>query len=495
MKKILCLVLVIVTMINVSIINASANTASNEIYVYVDGKYVSEADVKPFIENNRTLVPVRAVTEKMGAEVLWDNDTRTVTINKPTEKMVYNGVEYFNCTAHASLIIGSNEISIGLSDKNGALMFRTVEKMDIAAKIVNERTFIPARFVGYALGYDIVWNQAKLRVDYNFIGKQTIDFEIQEEPKKPEVTKPDVNEKYPNTTTVDGKDYPSRDGYDNIVIVDTSKGKIEDNKFVNLVPYRFTENNVTIESDEKEYEISNNNTAEENFKNFSKFYEDKTGEDVEIVEILDDLKIYHLEFLTNNNFLFQYFDGKSSDSTIYLHKYLDEKKYYKMTVSSPIYDYSKLYYICQDNRDIGFGSFYGNKVYGMKDDSFLRKGADKNTLLFLNAFLGENGQKIWKMMSDYYTFSGHFYVPQDTEWKKFENNEPIVFDSINKNHVEKYGLKFISSHDEIGETVLIVESFNGQKIYIEYTKPYIIGDLISGYTVAFEKIENWNIQN
>ncbi|MBO5135889.1 MAG: copper amine oxidase N-terminal domain-containing protein [Clostridia bacterium] len=489
MKKILCLVLVIVTMINVSIINASANTASNEIYVYVDGKYVSEADVKPFIENNRTLVPVRAVTEKMGAEVLWDNDTRTVTINKPTEKMVYNGVEYFNCTAHASLIIGSNEISIGLSDKNGALMFRTVEKMDIAAKIVNERTFIPARFVGYALGYDIVWNQAKLRVDYNFIGKQTIDFEIQEEPKKPEVTNPDVNEKYPNTTTVDGKDYPSRNGYDNIVIVDTSKGKIEDNKFVNLVPYRFTENNVTIESDEKEYEISNNNTAEENFNNFSKFYEDKTGEEVEFIETSDGEKIYKMEYLTNNNVGYKYVYGKSKNSGRFLYKYLEDKEYYKIITSSPVYDYSKLYYICQDNVDIGYGNFYGQRVYGNKDDSLLRKGANKNTLLFLNSFLGENGQKVWKMISDYYTFSGYFHVPQDTEWKKFENNKPIVFDTIDQEHVEKYGLKFINSYNEIGMTILVLET-NNQKIYIEYSRPYIIGDLIGGYTVVFEKIEN-----
>ena len=87
------------------------------------------------------------------------------------------------------------------------------------------------------------------------------------------------------------------------------------------------------------------------------------------------------------------------------------------------------------------------------------------------------------------TFTGYFYVSQDTEWKKFENNEPIVFDSIDKNHVEKYGLKFVSSYDEIGKTILILES-EVQRIYIEYTKPYIISDLTSGYTVAFEKIEN-----
>ncbi len=40
----------------------------------------TELDVAPFIQDGRTLVPVRAISEALGAEVGWDNDTRTVTI-------------------------------------------------------------------------------------------------------------------------------------------------------------------------------------------------------------------------------------------------------------------------------------------------------------------------------------------------------------------------------------------------------------------------------
>ena len=40
-----------------------------------------ELDVPPIIVNDRTLVPVRAITESMGAEVIWDGDTRTVDIH------------------------------------------------------------------------------------------------------------------------------------------------------------------------------------------------------------------------------------------------------------------------------------------------------------------------------------------------------------------------------------------------------------------------------
>ncbi len=48
---------------------------------YVNGEAV-ELDVAPFIENNRTYLPVRFVSEYLGAIVNWDADTRTVTIIK-----------------------------------------------------------------------------------------------------------------------------------------------------------------------------------------------------------------------------------------------------------------------------------------------------------------------------------------------------------------------------------------------------------------------------
>lgn len=39
-------------------------------------------DAVPYIENSRTFVPVRFVSEALGANVKWDENTRTVTITK-----------------------------------------------------------------------------------------------------------------------------------------------------------------------------------------------------------------------------------------------------------------------------------------------------------------------------------------------------------------------------------------------------------------------------
>jgi hypothetical protein len=39
-------------------------------------------DMPPYIKGRRTLVPVRAVSEELGAQVAWNEDTRSVTISK-----------------------------------------------------------------------------------------------------------------------------------------------------------------------------------------------------------------------------------------------------------------------------------------------------------------------------------------------------------------------------------------------------------------------------
>ena len=40
-------------------------------------------DVQPIVINGRTLIPVRALSEALGGEVFWDENTQTVTINCP----------------------------------------------------------------------------------------------------------------------------------------------------------------------------------------------------------------------------------------------------------------------------------------------------------------------------------------------------------------------------------------------------------------------------
>lgn len=51
--------------------------------VTVDGDPVHFPDVQPVLMNGRVLVPLRGVFEKMDVDVEWDKATRTVTASRP----------------------------------------------------------------------------------------------------------------------------------------------------------------------------------------------------------------------------------------------------------------------------------------------------------------------------------------------------------------------------------------------------------------------------
>jgi len=101
--------------------------------VILDGQQLS-FDVPPTIENGRTLVPLRAIFEAMGATVTWDGETRTAI-----------GVKD-NTTVR--LPIGSVEPTIN----------DTIHKLDVPGKIVNGRTLAPLRFIGEAFGGTVGWD-------------------------------------------------------------------------------------------------------------------------------------------------------------------------------------------------------------------------------------------------------------------------------------------------------------------------------------------------
>ena len=105
------------------------------ISVLVDGKAV-EFDQPPVIENDRTLVPMRAIFEALGAEVEWDDATKSVT-SKKGEKSV-------------KLSINSDIMVTDAGEK----------KLDMPAKIINDRTMIPVRAVSEAMDCLVDWDGA-----------------------------------------------------------------------------------------------------------------------------------------------------------------------------------------------------------------------------------------------------------------------------------------------------------------------------------------------
>ncbi len=110
-----------------------------EVNVMFQGKMIQFPDQKPEIKNDRTMVPVRAVMENMGAQVDYDQDNKGVTIT-------LNG-------AVTSFTVGSDTYQVTV-DGNTA-----TEKMDCACYVTGDRTMVPVRFLSEASGYQVFWDQ------------------------------------------------------------------------------------------------------------------------------------------------------------------------------------------------------------------------------------------------------------------------------------------------------------------------------------------------
>ena len=485
MKRITSLILLVIMLLSLSV----TVSAQEEVNLYVDKKYVQNAN--GFIENGRTMVPVRALAEKMQSEVIWVESERKVILNKPCDKMEYNGTTYENVVARCELILGKAEIKIKLL-KDDKEIFNVLKKIDCIANAINGRTHIPARFVGYALGYSVEYRKelSGHKVYYEFIGKQTIDFDIQED--KDNTPKLDYDydkEKYPDITTVYDKDYPSRKGYEDIVIIDTSIGKYENGKMVNLVPYKFIQNNYIIESDEKEYDLSNNKTPEENLETFKKFYEDKVHDKVK-VEKYDNGGIgLNPTYSTINDAIYLKYAPYQVLYELYYDQeainYIGNKKYYGIDVYFTKYDFSKYFMHNTISNDLQYGSKLTN---GFGIDAGVH-----NSLLMSNEFLGEIGQRIWKMMNDYYTLEGAFYVNPNTEWTKCHPETTLMLadplDPISDKQASEYGLNIIKRFKSPKTTTetLVINS-GKQNIYVHYRVPDISSS-VPTYCIFFEYIE------
>ena len=105
-----------------------------KIKVTVNGERVSFPDQAPVIENERILVPLRAIFEALGAEVEWIDETKIVYAKKGVIEI--------------SLELGSNKLYI-----NNRPTF-----LDVPAKALNGRVMVPTRAIAEAFGYNVTWD-------------------------------------------------------------------------------------------------------------------------------------------------------------------------------------------------------------------------------------------------------------------------------------------------------------------------------------------------
>ena len=98
-----------------------------------DGKVIA-LDSPPIIENDRTLVPLRAVSETLGAIVEWDPIKRIAIVDSEE--------------GHMEFMVDTFTVSINSICKEN----------DVKSIIINNRTMVPIRIIAETLNCDVEWN-------------------------------------------------------------------------------------------------------------------------------------------------------------------------------------------------------------------------------------------------------------------------------------------------------------------------------------------------
>ncbi len=130
MKKLLCVFLSVF----ISLSYLVPVTADEEISVYIDGQKI-DFDQPPVMVNDRVLVPMRAITEALGATVEWDESLQCASAMKP-------GV-------FVAFIIDS------------PTMYRNLVNIpiDVPAQLINDRTMLPLRALAEPFGLIVEWEE------------------------------------------------------------------------------------------------------------------------------------------------------------------------------------------------------------------------------------------------------------------------------------------------------------------------------------------------
>ncbi|MBQ7109141.1 MAG: copper amine oxidase N-terminal domain-containing protein [Clostridia bacterium] len=112
---------------------ASMSYAEGETKIVIDNETISP-DTAPMIIGGRTLVPIRAVAEKMGYTVEWDEETQTVTMT------------------------GKHQLSFTILNRT-AVKNGVEFEIDIPAVLYNSRTYLPLRAVTEAMDATVDWSE------------------------------------------------------------------------------------------------------------------------------------------------------------------------------------------------------------------------------------------------------------------------------------------------------------------------------------------------
>lgn len=104
------------------------------IRIMLDDTYLSFITA-PVVEDGRTLVSVRFLFEEMGAQVTWDEIDYACTIK-----------------------LGDTSVTVKIDEKT-AVVNGEEKELDVPARLINEKTMLPMRFISEQFGFDVEYDE------------------------------------------------------------------------------------------------------------------------------------------------------------------------------------------------------------------------------------------------------------------------------------------------------------------------------------------------
>lgn len=138
LKKILALIMMIALLMTST---GAAIAVDNTVKVYVDGVEIQFPDQKAILNSdNRTMVPVRFVSQALGADVDWNEETKQVNVKHKGQDI--------------TLTIGQMLAKVNAGQVT----------LDTTASILSSRAMVPLRFVSECLKATVEWKKAERAV-------------------------------------------------------------------------------------------------------------------------------------------------------------------------------------------------------------------------------------------------------------------------------------------------------------------------------------------
>ncbi|WP_326909765.1 stalk domain-containing protein [Sedimentibacter sp. MB31-C6] len=134
---------------------------NKEIRIQINNEWVDAQN--PFIENDRTMIPIDGIIEKFGLRIESDSVTNTVKI--------------YNDDFTIILTIGNKTAKV-IKALNGEMTEETYN-LDVSPKIINNQTFIPIRFLAETLGAQVSWDNTLRAVIIDVASDITVERPIE----------------------------------------------------------------------------------------------------------------------------------------------------------------------------------------------------------------------------------------------------------------------------------------------------------------------------